>query len=737
MNFAEVYINKKIATLDHTFVYEIPPELLNKVKIGSVVAVPFGHTSVRAVVTALKDNPGEFKAKYIDKIVNEEFLFPKDLLLLANFIADYYMNTTMSVLRGMIPRGIDIFGKIQKPKTQTWLKLNKIAPLESLKGAKQREFYKYILENQEISQKDAISTQNFSISAINSLTEKEYIIKYNRDIKRYSYSNTASGKTQDFTLTTEQNIALKSILTRDNQDKRPILLHGVTGSGKTEIYLRLAKKMCAENKQTIILIPEIALTPQFIGIFEETFPHEVALMHSGLSSGERRDAWYAAREGTAKIILGPRSAIFAPTQNLGLIIMDEEHEDSYEQENTPQFHTREVAIERCRLTGAMMLMGSATPSFESYYKAKNGEYQLITMENRVDGSTLPLVETVDMREELAQGWTEVLSRSLIAEIKTTLAQKNQVMLFLNRLGTKTFVSCRDCGFVYKCPHCDISLVYYQNTHKLKCNRCNYETPMETLCPQCKSKRIRYFGLGTDGLEKVVRQHFPQGKIARLDSDSTRLKGEFDAIYKKVKNGEIDILLGTKMVAKGWDFPNITLIGIIAADLTLNFPDFRAEEHTFQSITQVAGRCGRGEAMGKVILQTYRPDEKVLKLAANQDYPCFFAWEQKKRETYGYPPYCEIIKVIFTTPKGYFFEKDLKDIKKVFQDLEDNDFTVLGPVPGVYRYQKNQEKWVLTLMGKNILIMKTKLKEGLSTLNSENIADRNIRIQTEVNPVHIV
>lgn len=737
LNFAEVYINKKIAPLDHTFIYEIPYELVGRVKVGTVVSAPFGHTTVKAVVTAILDDPGEITPKYIDGIINEEFLFPKDLLELGAYIADYYMNTTISVFRAMIPRGIDIFGKIQKPKTQTWLKVAVATDPNTIKGAKQRELYQYLLSVGEVALVDVAKSVAFSSSVLKGLIDKGLVVRECRQVRRYSYSDLDRAKAKPPELTQEQNNVLQSILEEPDPDNKPILLHGVTGSGKTEIYLRLAEEAYKESRQTIVLIPEIALTPQFVTLFEDRFPGEVAVMHSRLSPGERRDAWYGVQEGRAKVVLGPRSAIFAPTPNLGLIIMDEEHEASYEQENTPRFHTREVAIKRSQLSKALFVMGSATPSLEAYEKAKTGEYRLFTMAHRVDARPLPKAEIVDMRKELAQGWKDVLSRSLIRDMQACLGQGNQVMLFLNRLGTRTFVSCRDCGFVYQCPHCGVSLVYYQSQGVMRCNRCDYREKLTGHCPQCGGNRIKYFGLGTEGLEAVVKKFFPNAAIDRLDSDTTKLKGDFDKIYRRMSQGETDILIGTKMIAKGWDFPRVTLTGIVAADLTLNFPDFRAAEHTFQSITQVSGRCGRGNSPGKVVMQTYRPEEKVLQLGAAQDYQSFFQWEIENRQKYGYPPYSQSLRIVFTTPKGYFFQDDINAIKGIFNESASGKIRVLGPVPAVYRYRREEEMWILNLIGKDLSKLKYLYNIGIEKIKQEKLIDRTIKVQTEVNPIHII
>ena len=736
MPYAEVLINRKVAALDRPFTYEIPPELFDEIQIGSTVSVPFGNTTVKGIVIGMTDDPGEITPKYIDDIVNETFLFPKDLLELAEYLGEYYMNPKISMLHAMIPRGVNLFGKALKPKTEPYVSLAPWTETSNLRGERQKEIVAYLDSYGEISLHEAVHEKGFSVSALRTLVKKGVLLKEERPVRRYGFE-IHSGVEHDFQLTEEQRRILHTIRNRSHDDTRPILLHGVTGSGKTEIYLRLVTDVISQGKQAIVLMPEIALTPQFVTIFERRFPGKVVLMHSRLSAGERRDAWYAARSGEAAVILGARSAVFAPVNCLGIIIMDEEHEDSYYQGNAPRFHAREAAAKRCEMTEALFLMGSATPSLESYHKGLIGEYQLLTMERRVNDVPLPTVKVVDMREELKSGWTEVISRQLIEEMNKNLIQKQQTLLFLNRLGSHTFVSCRDCGFVHTCPNCGISLVYYESRNSLRCNHCDHEVKMEDTCPQCNGRRIRYFGLGTEGLEKVVKKFFPNAVVDRLDSDNTKHKGDFDRIYERMKSGATDILIGTKMITKGWDFPNLTLTGIIAADLTLNFPDFRSSERTFQTITQVAGRCGRCSEQGRVILQTYRPNDPVILSGSRQDYGAYYEWESQKRAGYEYPPFTHEVKIIFTTPRGYLFQNDLDQIHRCFEDVVNSETEVLGPSPAIYRYHKETEKWVVTLIGPKLFDMRNEIKEGLCCLKGENILDKNIIVQVEIDPLDIV
>ena len=736
MEYIKVLINKKIAALDHDFIYQVPPELIGEVTVGSVVSVPFGHTTEKGIVIGFIDAPPDFNVKYIDGILNENFLFPEDLLVLAERLSSYYMTTTMAMLKAMIPRGINLFGKAQNAKTEMWLFPDDIREehLPNIKGKKQRELASFLIHNGATSKKE-LAERGFSDAVCNGLVKNGFAQKKKKNILRYSYRDLTEKNTEIPALTVEQHQAFTAITQRRPDDHRPVLIHGVTGSGKTELYLRLAEKTLKEGKQVIVLLPEIALTPQFVGIFERRFHGKIALFHSRLSDGERRDSWYSFRNGETGIALGARSCVFAPAKDLGLIIIDEEHEDSYEQDSAPRFHARKAAQMRCEICGADLVLGSATPSFETYSNALLGKYFTVTLKNRVKGTPLPAITTVDMREELRQGWTEILSRELLSRMNETLKNGKQIMLFLNRLGYYTFVSCRDCGFVYRCPHCGVSLTYYQQDHVLRCNRCDFQRKMEDRCPSCKSKRVKYFGLGIEQLEEVVRRHFPHAVIDRLDSDSVRKKGSVDMVYERMQSGETQILIGTRMIAKGWDFPNVSLIGIIAADYSLNFPDFRSGEKTFQMISQVAGRCGRGDDRGDVVLQTYRPEEPALILGGLQDYDSYYHLEAKKRRQFGYPPFTHMMKIIFTMPSDYYSKDEIKKFRELFH-VENNEIKVFGPSPGIYR-EKGREKWIITFLGKEDFPIKMLIQKGISRLKSEKLIDKNIIVQIETDPIHSV
>ncbi len=737
MQYIKVLINKKIQSLDHDFLYEVPSELWGLVDIGSAVVVPFGRQTEKGIVIGFADDPGDIQPKFIDGICNEGFFFPEDLLILADRLGKYYMSTTIGFIRAMTPRGVNLFGKVQKEKTERVLVFVPDAgDILSLRGKKQRELAD-ILKNAGRMTLGGAAKQGFSAEVCRGLVKNGFAQIETQRVRRYSYQNMERNGVNVPELTPEQQRALSKIRHRDEKDHRPILIHGVTGSGKTELYMRLIEDTLAKGKQAIVLLPEIALTPQFVRIFEGRFHGNVALFHSKLSEGERRDAWFAFRRGEAGIALGARSCIFAPGKDLGLIIIDEEHEDSYEQDSAPRFHARKAALLRGEITGATVVFGSATPSFESYREAMDGNYLYVPLRQRVKGTPLPKIVTVDMRRELKEGWTDVLSRPLIENMKSVLAEKKQVMLFLNRLGYHTFISCRDCGFVYRCPDCDVPLTYYKEESTLRCTRCDYHHDPEERCPQCHSKRIKYFGLGIEQLEEIVHRYFPSVEIDRLDSDRIRHKGSVDDVFKRMYSGKTQILIGTRMIAKGWDFPNVALMGIIAADYTLNFPDFRSAEKTFQLIAQVAGRCGRSAEQGRVILQTYRPEEPTLYYGGLQDFDGFYHWEAEKRQKFGYPPFTHLMKVILSAPKGYLRPEDLREIRDGFEDEEDeNDVRIFGPSPGIYR-DKGKDKWVLSFLCNKVFPIRERINKGILQLKSEKIIDKNISIQIETEPIHSV
>ncbi|WOV86165.1 primosomal protein N' [Sporosarcina oncorhynchi] len=527
------------------------------------------------------------------------------------------------------------------------------------------------------------------------------------------------------TLTEEQKVALDLVNeASDKNSAKTFLLHGITGSGKTEVYLQAISHVLKQGKEAIVLVPEISLTPQMTSRFQARFGGLVAVMHSGLSAGEKYDEWRKIHRKEVKVVVGARSAIFAPFENIGIIILDEEHESTYKQEDNPRYHARDVAIWRSEHFGCPVVLGSATPSLESYARASKGVYTLLELSKRALNQGLPSVTVVDMREELKEGNRSMFSVELAEGIRTRLQRKEQIVLFLNKRGFSSFVLCRDCGTVVQCPNCDISLTYHRANETLKCHYCGHEEGVPTICPECESEHIRFFGTGTQKAEEEIAKLFPEARVLRMDVDTTRQKGSHERILRQVSEGNADILLGTQMIAKGLDFPNITLVGVLAADTTLHLADFRAAEKTFQLLTQVSGRAGRHELAGEVFIQTYTPEHYAIELAKTQHFETFYHMEMAARRQYGYPPFFyitliqfsheDLMKVIDYADKGATFIKGA---------LSPDTF-IIGPAAAAisrvnnrYRYQclikyKKEPKLIDTLQQLIKMYRTNWMKDGL-------------------------
>ena len=511
---------------------------------------------------------------------------------------------------------------------------------EASRAAKQRALIEWMTSHvgetfspQQIYEETAVSA-----AVLQAVIDKGAACFIQEEVYRDPFTKDVT-RTQSLQLTAEQAVALEAIShSIDTQSASTFLLQGVTGSGKTEVYLQAIQQVLNNGKEAIMLVPEISLTPQMTERFRSRFGEMVAVMHSGLSVGEKYDEWRKIQQGKVRVVVGARSAIFAPFTNLGLIILDEEHESTYKQEDSPRYHARDVAIWRSQYYQCPVILGSATPALESYARAKKGVYTLLTLKQRALHQAMPTVYVADMREELQKGNRSMFSELLIEGIRSRLERQEQMVLFLNRRGYSSFVLCRDCGTVVQCPNCDISLTYHRTTEKLKCHYCGYEEHVPQICPQCQSEHIRYFGTGTQKVEEEIFKLFPEARVLRMDVDTTKHKGAHEEILQAFGEGQADILLGTQMIAKGLDFPNITLVGVLSADTSLHLPDYRAAERTFQLLTQVSGRAGRHNKPGEVVIQTYTPEHYAIELAKVQDYEPFYEREMFLRRRSGYPPY---------------------------------------------------------------------------------------------------
>jgi primosomal protein N' (replication factor Y) len=608
-----------------------------------------------------------------------------------------------------------------KPKTLPYIK--SIADREELEvekarlrksGAyKQAELLEFLTRQaQPISTSEVKKHLNCSSAIIKALESRRLVSVERLRVRRDPLAHLKIEASLPPVLTRSQQATLKSIQDviagGDRQPDRPpvFLLFGVTGSGKTEIYLRALAQVIAAGKQGICLIPEIALTQQTVERFANRFPGRVAVLHSGLSRGEQFDEWQWIMEGNCDVVIGPRSALFAPLPNLGLIIIDEEHEWTYKQEDkSPRYHARDVGIELAQLSGAVVILGSATPDIGSFHKAQQGEYQLVELKERITPrgySSLPEVSIVDLREELKAGNTSLFSRPLLAAMKATLAQGEQIILFLNRRGTATFVRCRNCGFIFRCPRCSIALTYHSVEKRLICHRCRYSIPVSQSCPQCSGRYLRFLGIGTQRVEEEMRHFFPEAKLLRWDSDVITRKYAHEELLKSFRDRKAEVLIGTQMIAKGLDLPQVTLAGIINADTGLNFPDFRSSERTFQLLCQVAGRAGRGLKAGKVIIQTYSPDNYIIEAAAKHDYLGFYYKEIDYRRQYNYPPFSQLVRLVYSHADEMSCRREAERAYRLIlaEKARENiiDFNVIGPVPAFASRARGTYRWQIFLRG---------------------------------------
>lgn len=701
------------------------------------------NTFVKLIDTNYKAN-----SKEEEKIIN--YLSANDEVLLDTIKKDLKIRNVNKHLKllsdfDIIKTTIDIQTRVRKKK-ERWIRLNlenynfnQIIDIIGNRAKKQLIISKYLNKNGESPVKKLMNDFNTSLSTIKALEEKEVATIYKKEVKRDPIKREIS-KYEKHILNLDQKLVFENIINSiEEKQNTNFLLHGVTGSGKTEIYLQLVEYMLDRDKDTIILVPEISLTPQTIDRFVGRFGNKVAILHSRLSQGERFDEWRSIKEKKVKIVIGARSAIFAPFSNLGLIVIDEEHESTYKSSQNPKYSTIEVAKKRGELEDAALLLGTATPSMETYYKSEIGEVKLLELEDRVKKQSMPQIEVIDMRDELKNGNMGIFSNRLYESIKETLDKKKQIILFLNRRGFSTFVSCRKCGYVVKCDNCDVSMTYYKKNNRLRCNYCGVTKVPPNICPDCGSKYIKYFGVGTEKVEQITKELFPDANVARMDGDTTSKKGSHELILESMKNREIDILIGTQMISKGLDFKDVILVGIIAADTTLNLPDFRSSERTFQLITQVAGRSGRGDTKGNVILQTYNPNHYSIVHAKEQDYISFYNKERPLREEFLYPPFINLISILIYGPNK---TKVVKTSNKIYNIIGSSVYEVykkdyknyiIGPYPAPLEKIKKNFRWQIILKIEDRYLQQFKNIINKVCINKEKINVEDVKLSIDINP----
>ena len=733
---AEVIIDSKARKLNRKFDYEIPKELEDLVFVGSRVLVPFGNFKEleQGYIINIKEK-SNYEVKKIAKL--DENLSELNIDL-ARWMARKYFCNVSECIKLMLTPGTKDKQKEKRVKEKIYefiyLKIpyNEIE-IDKIRGEKQKKLITFLNKNDGITIKEAEEIVEVSRSTVNSLIEKDII----KIVKEQKDRNPLVGKriikNKKLELNEEQKLAFNTICKSIKDNKfDEYLLYGITGSGKTEVYLQLIEETISQNKDVIVLVPEISLTPQMLERFIGRFGKEkIAVLHSKLSIGERHDEWMRIKNNKAKIVIGARSAIFAPFLNLGLIIIDEEHDQSYKSESTPRYCAKEVAEFIAKKRNSVVVLGSATPDINTFYKAENGEITKLSLTKRANNSNLPNVTIVDLKKELAIGNKSMISTELYEKIEENIKKKNQTILFLNRRGYSTFIMCRECGYTLKCPNCDISLTYHITQNKLKCHYCGYQKIPDKYCPNCKSEKIRYFGMGTQKLENEIHKLFPEASTIRMDIDTITKKNSHEDILNKFKEENIDILIGTQMVVKGHHFPKVTLVGVIAADSSLNQEDFRANERTFQILTQVAGRAGREELPGNVIIQTYNPNSFPIELSKTQNYELFYQTEIKLRKQLKYPPFCDIIVAGFSGEN----ENEIKSVSLyVYKMLEKNlkkyGISVFQPMPAPIDKIQNKFRWRIIAKGivtKDVNII---LNKCLKNIYDKNI--KNTKVYLDIN-----
>ena len=735
--YADIIVDITHANVDRPFQYHIPEHLEDLITIGCQVVVPFGNANKELTGYCIditnEPNFDVSKIKDILSLKEKSTTIESKQIMLAYFLKRRYGVTMVQALKTVLPVKQSVNNIVKKVVHRGKELSEMMAFYDSIKdkgnqSAKAR-LVGALLRKESISYEEVIHELSIGASTLKALEDSGHIRI--EEVRSYRNPvNLTDVKETSITLSDAQQRIVDEVVAPNQY-----YIHGITGSGKTAVYIELIEKTLKEGKQAIVLIPEISLTYQTLKRFYARFGDKVSVMNSTLSSGEKYDQMERAKNGDVEVIIGPRSALFTPFPNLGLVIIDEEHDTSYKSEQSPKYHAREVAEEVARMHGAGLVLGSATPSIEAYQKVKEGEYQLFKLEKRLTGGELPTVEVVDLREELRAGNRSIFSRSLQEKIAARLANKEQTMLFLNRRGYSSFISCRSCGEVIQCPHCSVSLSEHKDGY-LHCHYCGYRIPKMKNCPKCGSKYIAGFKVGTQQIEEKLKELFPQAKVLRMDADTTKTKDSYEKILSAFQNKEADILIGTQMIVKGHDFPTVTLVGILAADLSLGFQDFRSGERTFQLLTQAAGRAGRGALKGEVVIQTYQPDHYSIEFAKDHDFEGFFEQEMVYRELMQYPPAGRMMAIQFfgaNDAKLKAMADDFADYLKVL--IKDRkDIQVLGASKAAIEKVKDLYRYVIYVKARRLeplFILKAKLDDRKSEIHTGNEI-----VQYDFDPVNL-
>lgn len=733
--------------LRRSFTYRVPEQFRGRIKPGARLKLPFGRRSVTGYAAALHDvlppdlDVDESKIKDITDLLDDEPLITPEILKLTQWTADYYASFWGEMLKASLPAGIN--SEKVRPKRRKAVRRTTDGLLgnseKPLTAPQQRLLDILDANGGEMLFTDLIEQADANASPVSTLEKRGLVEIYIEDVRRDPLAKAQFPAIESLLLTDEQQAALDSIIAalRKPDTYDAFLLHGVTGSGKTEVYIRAMRSALDMGRSAMMLVPEIALTPVFSRRLRAVFGSEVAILHSNLSAGERYDEWRRIRRGDARVVIGTRSAVFAPLENIGLVIVDEEHDPSYRQHESPFYNARDVGVMRASLAGAVVVLGSATPAMESFHNAKHGKYKYLRLPDRIGGRSLAEARLIDMREVFRQAGKDVpLSPELIEAIELTHLKGEQMIILLNRRGFSQFVLCRTCGEMIKCQNCDITLTFHRRANKLTCHYCNYQEAVPHHCPKCASEFLYFVGEGTENIEDLLRKKFPDLRIARVDRDTMTHKGELEDVLLSFAGGRLDLLVGTQMIAKGHDFPNVTLVGVVSVDIGLGLPDLRSAERTFQLITQVAGRSGRGDKPGRVLIQTYYPDHYALRHAVNQDYEGFYAEEIKYRERLAYPPFFVLASILI---KHRDYQEAMQNANILRRALDAANHArhvrVLGPASASLGRLKNEYRIQIILKGQTRRSMREILDMALADAEQKSCDMRSIFV--EIDPVNLM
>lgn len=727
--FAKVLIEYSVKSLDKTFTYIVPKHLEDVLSVGMKVIIPFGRQQLHGFVIEINNKyESEFELKEIIDVVDEKLILNDELLKLGEYLKDKTLCSLITAYQTMLPSSLKVGNRKSDYKIyDIYIELNKskdevLKYIENHKRPRQNEILNILINKKRVLKKE------INGAPLKMLLELDLVKEFKEQKYRIKLDETEKEEKKE--LTNDQESAVKKILAGKNKHAS-YLINGVTGSGKTEVYLHLIDDVLKEGKTAITLVPEISLTAQIVKRFYERFGNEVAIFHSALSSGEKYDEYLKILRGEVKIVVGTRSAIFVPLENIGIIVIDEEHSENYKQDNNPRYHAIDMALFRAKYHNVPLVMGSATPSLESMARAVKGNYELIYLNKRIGNAVLPDVYLIDMAEEMKKR-NVIFSDLLKEKINDRLSKKEQIILLLNRRGFSTFVTCQNCGFTYKCPECEITLTFHQSTNNLRCHYCGFHEKKDLKCPECKNDALNYLGLGTEKLEEELKRMYPTARVVRMDADTTTRKGSHEQIINAFADEKYDILVGTQMISKGLDFPKVTLVGVINADTTLNIPDFRSGERTFSLLNQVSGRAGRADLKGEVIVQTFNPENYVFKYVKNSDYINYFKEEMKIRKVLSYPPYYYLVGVKITSKDYDIASRDATKVANFLKNNLDKKSIVLGPttanmfkVGKIYRFQ--------------ILIKykyDSKLETALKDLDELYINNKTANVEFDLNPFRL-